>query len=148
MNEDELKLWFWNIFNSCYPVKHDDYIDSLFLYYDKLYLRKCALLKLLGKEIIEPNIINGKCLFILNLKTGFMWCDSYDIWDFLRQNYTTTHGVIQPLIINCLYEITPSWSDELKLAFKEYIKMNISTLKGFGSFCDRLQEPDKLKIVK
>jgi len=51
MTKEELKNWFWNKFYSCYHVKHDDYPDSIFLYYDKLYLRKCYFLNILGKKL-------------------------------------------------------------------------------------------------
>ena len=30
MSLEELKDWFWDKFNSCYCVKHDDLSDSIF----------------------------------------------------------------------------------------------------------------------
>ena len=32
--------WFWDKFNSCYLVKHDDYPQCIFMFYDPQYIRK------------------------------------------------------------------------------------------------------------
>jgi hypothetical protein len=100
MTEEELKNWFWNKFYSCYPVKHDNYPDDLFLFYDKLYLRKNILLKLLGEEIEPPKEIDGICLFELDFKSNILWCNYNEIWSILEENYSDNYLEIQYLIKN------------------------------------------------
>jgi hypothetical protein len=34
MNENELKEWFWDKYNSCYIVTPEDYPEREFLFYD------------------------------------------------------------------------------------------------------------------
>ena len=67
MTEQELKVWFFDKLYSCYPVKHDDYADSIFWYYDELLVRKNKICKITGREITLPNKITGKCFFVCNL---------------------------------------------------------------------------------
>jgi len=33
MTKEELSKWFWNKFNSCYPVIHENFTKSIFMYY-------------------------------------------------------------------------------------------------------------------
>ena len=42
INKKDLIEWFWDKFNSCYLVKHDDYPESVFMYYDPQYIRKLS----------------------------------------------------------------------------------------------------------
>jgi hypothetical protein len=47
MVKEELSKWFWDKFNSCYPVVHEDYPKIIFMFYDENFLRqkKLAILK-------------------------------------------------------------------------------------------------------
>ena len=51
MPNQELIEWFNNYFYNCYYVKHDDYPESIFMFYDKNYIRKQKLAKIEGKNI-------------------------------------------------------------------------------------------------
>jgi hypothetical protein len=90
MTEEELKNWFLNMFYSCYLVKDDDYPDNIFYYYDKLYLRKCVLLNILGRELEPPNKIKGEWLFELCLG-NLLLCDYNNIWMFLEEHYSANY---------------------------------------------------------
>ena len=57
MNKEELINWFNNIFNNCYYVKHNDYPNSLFMYYDLRYVRKLKLNKIGGNISLPPNFV-------------------------------------------------------------------------------------------
>ena len=106
MNKEELTVWFWNKFKSCYPVKHDDYPDSIFWFYDEKFIRKIKLCKLNNQEITLPNKVSGKCLFDQDLKNKHLWCDNKEIWSFLIQNYRDNYDDIQSLIKNILSDVT------------------------------------------
>jgi len=45
----KLTKWFWNKFNSCYPVKQQDYPDSIFFVYDKHFIKQKKLCRITGK---------------------------------------------------------------------------------------------------
>jgi hypothetical protein len=85
MTEEELKNWFWNKFHSCYLVTHDDNPDNIYFFYDKLFLRKRALLNILGKEIELPKEVRGDCLFIYSLKLNYLWCEYNNIWSTIEK---------------------------------------------------------------
>ncbi len=55
MNKEELSKWFWNKFNSCYPVKHEDFTESIFMFYDEQFLRQRKLYRVLDEELIYPS---------------------------------------------------------------------------------------------
>ena len=63
MNKDDLIKWFNNIFDNCYYVKHDDYPDSIFMYYDIRYVRKLKLCNIENRQITPPKK-NNRILFI------------------------------------------------------------------------------------
>ena len=106
MTKEELSIWFWSKFNSCYPVVHDDYPDMLYMVYDEQYIRKIKLCKINNKEITLPNKIIGTCLFQQDLKSEYLWCDYQEIWSFFEQNYKDNYDDIQSLIIEILSYIT------------------------------------------
>ena len=122
MNKEELTDWFWNKFSSCYPVKHDDYPDSILWIYDEKFTRKLKLCKLNKQEITLPNKVNGKCLFDQDLKSKYLWCDNTEIWAFFKQNYSEDYNEIQSLIKDIL-------SDTTKLnVYTPYVDTAISNL--------------------
>jgi len=104
MNREEISKWFWNKFNSCYPVVHSDHSKSIFMFYDEQFLRQKKLSRVLDEELIYPTEIKGKCLFELDYKNGDFWYDSDDIWTFLYNNYSHSYIDIQVLIQNLLEE--------------------------------------------
>jgi hypothetical protein len=104
MTENELKNWFLNMFYSCYHVKHDDYPDRIYFFYDKLYLRKCVLLNILGKEIEPPKEVRGDCLFILDSQTNYLWCDYDNIWSIIQNNNCPYLINVQALIKIWMFE--------------------------------------------
>ena len=106
MTKYELTKWFWNKFNSCYPVKHDDLPDRIFWVYDEKFIRKLKLCKLTNQEITLPNKVQGKCLFDQDLKTEYLWCDNEEIWSFFKQNYKDNYYDIQSLIKDILSDTT------------------------------------------
>jgi hypothetical protein len=73
MTEDELKIWFWDLYNSCYPAKHKDYPDSIFMVYDINFIRAKKLGNILGKEVEYPTEIKGECLFEIEYNNKYFW---------------------------------------------------------------------------
>ena len=81
MNKQELKEWFWNLYNSCYKIEEDFRIS---FFYDENYIRSIKLSNILETNEINPNIKEGKCLFYIF--DDQLYCSEY-IWLFLRKNY-------------------------------------------------------------
>ena len=106
MTKEELTIWFWNKFNSCYPVGHDDYPDNIYWYYDDKYIRKIKLCKINNQEIILPIKVNGICLFRQDLKNKSLWCNYDEIWSFFKQNYKDNYNEIQSIIKEILSDTT------------------------------------------
>ena len=86
MNNRELSIWFWNKFNSCYPVKHEYYPNIILWYYDDNYIRKCKLCKVNNTEIILPDKVIGKCLFEQDTNNKIIYCNYKEIWSFFYNN--------------------------------------------------------------
>jgi len=65
MTKEELSKWFLNKFNSCYPVKHKDHPEIIFMFYDEQFLRQKKLSRVLDEELIYPSTVKvkGKCLY-------------------------------------------------------------------------------------
>jgi hypothetical protein len=106
MNEQELKVWFWDKFNSCYPIKHDEYPDSIFWIYDEQYIRKIKLCKINNQDIILPNKVSGVCLFEQNIENEFLYCNTIDIWYVFLPNYSANYFDIKKLITGWLKDTT------------------------------------------
>ena len=104
MNKDELKKWFWNKFNSCYPVIHEDYQKSIFMYYDPKFVRQLKLCRLTGEKIIYPSKVEGICLFEQDYKNGWFNIDYNEITSFFYNNYSTNYNEIRELINGWLKE--------------------------------------------
>ena len=82
MTKEELSKWFWDKFNSCYPVKHEDYPESIFMFYDEQFFRQKKLARVLNEDLVYPSKVTGKCLFRLDYKNNFLWCNYDEIWSF------------------------------------------------------------------
>jgi len=134
MTNDELKIWFLDKINSCYPVKHDDFTNNFFLYYDVQFVRKIKLSKINNQDIKYPSKIKGDCLFELDTKNEYIYCDYDKIWSFLESNYSSNYDDVQSLINGWLNDIekmnvyTTSGSVLfLKIPLKDIEKMNVYT---------------------
>jgi hypothetical protein len=104
MTEEELKIWFWNKFNSCYPVKHSDYPKSIFWIYDEKFVRKMKLCKINNSKITFPEKITGICLFEQDFKNGWFNCDYDEIWSFFYNNYRDRYSDVQSFIKRVINE--------------------------------------------
>lgn len=114
MSKEELSKWFWDKFNSCYPIKHKDYPKSIFMIYDEQFLRQRKLARVLDEEIIYPTV-KGKCLFRQDYKNNVLWCNYDEIWLFFERNYSPNYIDIRSLITNLLEEtVTPKEYDMTK----------------------------------
>jgi hypothetical protein len=119
-NKKELSKWFWNEFNSCYAVEHQDYKGNYFLIKDKQFIRQKKLCRITGEKLVYPTEIpkdnTNKCLFYLDFKNGHLNCDYYKIWSFFKENYIDNYQEIRHLIKDILLEhdklkvLTPNWS--------------------------------------
>jgi len=104
MSKEEISKWFWNKFNSCYPVVHEDYPESIFMIYDEQFLRQKKLARVLDKELSYPTEVKGICLFHQDYKNGWFECSYDEIWSFFKRNYSSNYTDIQTLIKNLLVE--------------------------------------------
>ena len=104
MTKKELSKWFWNKYNSCYPVIHEDYSDNIFMIYDENFLRKKKLARVLNEDLVYPKEVKGKILFRQDYKNDRFWCDDIEIWSFFKRNYSSNYTDIQTLIKNLLVE--------------------------------------------
>ena len=153
MDEQELKQWFWNKFLSCYCVKHDDYPNSIFMIYDKQFLRKVVINSILGKPIEYPKEVKGICLF--EQENNYLWCNYDEIWSFLKNNNTSNAVGVQSLIMNWLSEtdklnaLTPVNTITTSIAkLSETDKLNALTpFFGIGTAILWLSDADKLNVL-
>lgn len=65
--------WFNEHFDCCYHVKCEKYPNSIFMFYDKNYVRQLKIAKLDGISV-EKNIITGECLFEQDWENDILWC--------------------------------------------------------------------------
>ena len=115
MTKEKINKWFCNKFNSCYPVLHEDYPESIFMFYDEQFFRQKKLSRVLNEEISYPSEVKGICLFERDYKNGYFWCDHDNIWSFFEHNYSSNFSDVQLLI---------------KSLLKEHGKLNVLTPKG------------------
>ena len=106
INKDELIKWFWDKFNSCYLVKHEDYPESIFMYYDPQYIRKLKLANISREKInkTDKTDITGFCLFQQDWKNKIFYYDYNEIWGYLYSNYSIKYDEIQQFISDKLSE--------------------------------------------
>jgi hypothetical protein len=102
-NKAELIDWFWEKFNSCYLVKHEDLPESIFMFYDPQYIRKLKLANISGEKINKTDI-TGFCLFQQDWKNNYLYCNFGEIWDHLYYNYSTNYIEINQFIKDRLKE--------------------------------------------
>ena len=104
MSEEELKVWFFDRFNNCYPVKHDDFSNRLYWFYDEQFVRKIKLCRLSGEKIELPSNVNGICLFDQDIKNKYLHCDFDEIWTVFNKEYSDKYDDVQRLIKSWLEE--------------------------------------------
>ena len=86
MTKDELKIWFWDKFNSCYYIKCESEPNVFYMFYDINYIRAKKLAIILNKDVEIPKDIIGIPLFEINYKYGTFWCHIEEIWEFLQKH--------------------------------------------------------------
>lgn len=126
MIKDNLINWFWDKYNSCYLVKHDDYPDSIFMYYDPQYVRKMKLANLSGEKISKTEI-SGICLFEQDWKNKCFYCKYDEIWCYLYKNYSDKYVDVKQFIVDRLEEHT-------KMSVLTPIENNIKKYGVGGTF--------------
>ena len=154
MSEQELRIWFFDMLYSCYPVKHDDYPNSVFWFYDDKFIRKIKLCKLSGNSIKLPSKVKGKCLFEQNIKSRYLWCDFDEIWSVFYKEYKNNYNDVQSLIKSWLEEesklnvFTPPVAESFgSRLLEEESKLNVFTPYKWKSINDaRLEEESKLNV--
>ena len=104
MTEEQLKIWFWDKFNSCYCVIHEDYPDIIFMIYDLNYIRTKKLANILDKDIEYPTEVKGTCLFEQDLKNEILYCKNRELWSVFEENYSYNYKEISDLIKGWLEE--------------------------------------------
>ena len=150
----ELIDWFKNYFDNCYYVKHDEYPESIFMFYDINYVRQKKLAKLEGKNI-EKTDITGVCLFEQEWKYNWFGCNYNLIWCYLRDNYSFNHVDFQEFIKYMLEEhtkmsvLTPSKTRRLNWSrLEEHTKMSVLTPHVHqASFYQLLEEHTKMSVL-
>ena len=154
MNKEELSKWFWNKFNSCYPVVHKDYPKNIFMIYDEQFLRQKKLARVLNEDVIYPNKVTGKCLFCQDYKNNYFRCHYDEIWSFFKENYSRNYTDIQSLIKSLLEEhdklqvLTPnSRVQHIIFMLEEHDKLQVLTpCQYFLRNKMWLEEHDKLHL--
>ena len=132
MINNEIIDWFNNYFDNCYYVKHEDYPESIFMYYDVNYVRKLKLAQL-DDKIIEKTEVTGICLFEQDWKNKWFGCNYDLIWCYLRDNYSFNHGEFDSFIKDRLKEqpkisvLIPNKLSNYIYTLVDYSKMSILT---------------------
>ena len=152
--DNDLIEWFWEKFNSCYLVKHEDYPERLFMFYDPQYIRKLKLANISGEKINKTEI-SGVCLFEQDWKNNYLYCNFDEIWDHLYYNYSTNSLEIHQFIKDRLEEhskmsvMTPLFTHPYIVELLEHSKMSVLTpkLKNPLRNDDILEEHSKMSVL-
>lgn len=151
MTKDELKTWFYEKLFSCYPVKNDEYPNSIFWYYDDKFIRKYKISKVGNKEIKLPKKVNGICLFETDIENKFLYCDYSEIWTFIGYNYNITYDYlsIQYIITDFLSDFSTMTLEYVKYSCLNILNdnlMKIYTPKANTMFLTKTNIYNNLKI--
>lgn len=93
MTYKELNVWFWNKFESCYSVIDKNKPDTIYLFYDKSYIRKNKIRSINKQQIKKPNKVDGICLFELNIKVKNIYCNT-EIFEYFEKNTDSQNVVL------------------------------------------------------
>lgn len=104
MTKEKCINWFWDKYNSCYPVIHSDYPKSIFMFYDHQFIRKLKLSKISGIKVELPKTIKGICLFEIDWENKRFWYKYVEIYQFLYNNYNNNYQIIIGFIKDRLQE--------------------------------------------
>ena len=155
MKEQELIDWFNNYFYNCYYVKHDDFPESIFMFYDINYVRQLKLAKLEGKKYVEKTDITGVCLFQQDWKYKWFCCNYDYIWLYLRDKYSFSYDDFKSFIRDMLEEhtkmsvLTPDTPlQAVAPELEEHTKMSVLTPNQFHNIYPRLlEEHTKMSVL-
>lgn len=154
MTDDELKKYFWNKFNSCYPVKHLDYPDSIFLYYDEQYIRKIKLEKINNKQQTTKSTITGYCLFEIDSNQNYINCDYDKFWCFFEDKYSMEYMKIKSFLEEIIKKNDNECNLKTLISWRPKGMFNNHDLKilNMNIFCEilkkhRLLECNKLSLL-
>ena len=132
ITKEEIINWFCNLYNSCYPVTHKDYPQSIFMFYDTQFIRKIKLYKISGLPITLPSKVTGICLFEQDWKNNRFYYKYDEVYYFLYKNYSTTHNNISTFIKDRLNE-----SDKLNVLVPIYCGATVElilTIPGLSEY--------------
>ena len=154
MNKKELKKWFWNKFNGCYKVKHSDYPEGTYYFYDEQFIRQKKLSRIVGQELEYPSKVVGICLFDLDKKNERFWCDYDEIWSFFQINFSYNYYEIQSFIKELLEEhdklstSSPEpYTTSAKPSLEEHDKLSTSSPGKYQvNSHEYFKEHDKLSV--
>ena len=155
MNKQEAIDWFWDKYNSCYPVRHADYPQRVFLFYDNKFVRKIKLAKISGCGITYPTKVSGVCLFEQDWKSKIFYYDYDEIYSFLTKNYINNYDKIKEFIYDRLEEagklsvLTPMLPClNLMKELKEAGKLSVLTPQDSNTIgAVQLKEAGKLSVL-
>ena len=155
--KEELYKWFFNKFESCYVVEHEDNKGNFYMYYDEQFIRQKKMVRILDsdEEIVYPSKPSGKVLFEQDWKNENLWCDYDEIWSYLETNYSSNYDEIRELITWMLKEheklsvLTPSIAhSNVSFGLKEHEKLSVLTPIGVSlTFPGLLKEHEKLSVL-
>ena len=147
----ELIDWFSNYFDNCYYVKHEDYPESIFMFYDINYARQLKLAKLEGIDYVEKTEVTGVCLFEQDWKNNFFRCNFIIIYCYLRDNYSFSYDDFQSFIKDRLEEqskmniLKPYVGGErISPMLEEQSKKNVLTPYGMERM---IEEQSKMNVL-
>jgi len=116
ISEEELKIWFCNIFNSC-QTEHRN--DTTSIYYDPTLIRHRKLCRVLDEEITPKLKARSKKYFEIDHAERIFWCD-YKVWSKFEQCFfLLTSDDIAYFIEKILKEKFPNY--RVRKSWLEYI---------------------------
>lgn len=138
---EELKKLFWNKFNSCYSIKHDDYPDIIYWIYNESYVRKMKLCKLNNQEVKSSVNISEVCVFVQDVKYKYLNYDYDVILNFFKNNnLSIKHDDIQKFMTDLFIDTDNYWfidTDKLR----EYKSRALT-----GPLINNFKDPDKYSV--
>ena len=151
----EMIEWFNNYFDNCYYVRHNDYPESIFMFYDINYNRQLKLAKLEGKDYVEKTDITGECLFEQEWKNKQFYCNYRLIWGYFRDNYSIIFSDFKSFIKDRLEEYSKlsvnfkiSKQEKLMVVKEEHSKLSVLTPKYMSKPAIlRLDEHSKMNVI-